>query len=203
MPNSKMIIGILGAPCSGKTTIAAQFARLACAVIDADKIAHELLETAKVKKKVQNEFGKGVFNAQGQIDRQKLSEQVFKNNDNVDKINKIIHPLVLTRCENLIADYNDQTKIKAIVLDIPLLAEVGWQKKCDKLIFVDCNDHIRTQRMAQKEGFYKKEQKKREKFQISLDKKQKIADYTISNNSDMPAAAEQVARLFTSIINNC
>lgn len=203
MPNSKIIIGILGAPCSGKTTIAAQFARLGCAVIDADKIAHELLETDSIKKKVQNEFGKGVFNSQGQINRQKLSDHVFKNYDSVEKINKIIHPLVLTRCKNLIADYNNQTKIKAIVLDIPLLAEVGWQKKSDKLVFVECNENIRTQRMAKKEGFFKKEKKKLEKFQISLDKKQKIADYTISNNSDMPATAEQVARLFTSIINNC
>ena len=84
MPNSKLIIGILGAPGSGKSTIAAQFQALGCKIIDADKIAHELLQTDTVKKKVQNEFGSEVFNSQGQIERQKLSTQVFKN---IDKLN--------------------------------------------------------------------------------------------------------------------
>ena len=94
-------------------------------------------------------------------------------------------------------ELNNSEKVRAIVLDIPLLAEVGWIKKCDKIVFVDCKSDFRALRMQEKGGFSKKQLKKRENFQISLDKKAKIADYIIDNNSGSSALAEQVFRIFT------
>jgi len=87
-------------------------------------------------------------------------------------------------------------------LDMPLLVEVGWEKLCDKLVFVDCKPQIRTER-AKKAGVFSKNQLKiRENFQISLDKKQNITDNTIDNNSDFPALVRQVANVFTEIMSN-
>ena len=85
-----------------------------------------------------------------------------------------------------------------IVLDVPLLAETGWEKRCDKLIFIACNRQKRVERAENPENF-EKILLKRENFQISLDKKAKTADYIMYNNSDLSALAEQVARIFSII----
>lgn len=202
MIGEKMIIGILGGISSGKSTVAAEFERLGCGLVDADRIVHELLETDAVKQQITAAFGQDIIDADGRIDRSELAEKVFASSEGVAASNAIIHPLVFARCEELISDFNERQEIKAVVLDMPLLAEVGWSQKCDKLVFVACKAEIRAQRGLEKGSGSKNKLKKRENFQISLDRKGKIADYTINNNSDFSAVAKQVGRIFSIIVNN-
>jgi len=164
MASGKIIIGILGRICSGKSTVAAEFARLGCDVIDADEIAHGLLEKSDIKEQIKEAFGDDVFDSTGRVDRNKLAEKVFEDEKTVERINRIIHPPVLAKCEELITEFNSRSNIKAIVLDVPLLAEAGWLGKCNKLIFVDCDEEIRARRAAKKGGFFKKSAKKTRKF---------------------------------------
>ena len=197
----KPVIGILGGIGSGKSTIAAEFAKLGCKVIDADRIAHELLQEPPVREKVMSLFGQGVLDSSGEIDRRKLAEIVFADDCMLASLNRIIHPLVLQRTQELIEQSKSQNQVKAIILDMPLLVEVGWHKKCDKLIFVDCEQKLRQVR-AKKMGFDKKQIKIRENFQISLDNKASLADNTIENNSDFSAIAKQVTGIFSYIVDN-
>ncbi len=197
----KTIIGILGGIGSGKSTVAAEFAKLGCKVIDADKIAHELLDEPDVKTKIVNLFGRAILDSAGKIVCEKLAEVVFNDADKLSSINQIIHPLVLQRSEELIQKYNSQNQVKAIILDMPLLVEVGWDKRCDKLIFVDCKKKLRLNR-AKKLGFDENQVKIRENFQISLDNKANLADNTIENNSDFSALARQVTDIFSYIMYN-
>jgi len=215
----KPIIGILGGIGSGKSTVAAEFAKLGCKVIDADKIAHELLDEPAVKEKVVGLFGRSILNPAGKIDREKLAEVVFddvrsqkselrsqnseirsqKSESALCLLSSVLHPLVLQRAQELIKQYNRQNQVKAIVLDMPLLVEVGWDKRCDKLIFVDCEEKLRLDR-AKKLGFDKNQVKIRENFQISLDSKAGLADNTIENNSDFSVLARQVTDIFSYIM---
>jgi dephospho-CoA kinase len=197
----KPVIGILGGIGSGKSTIAAEFAKLGCKVIDADRIAHELLQEPPVREKVVSFFGQAVLDSSGKIDRRKLAEIVFADDHMLASLNRIIHPLVLQRTQELIEQSKSQDQVKAIVLDMPLLVEVGWHKKCNKLIFVDCEQKLRQER-AKKMGFDKKQIKIRENFQISLDNKESLADNTIENNSDFSAIAKQVTGIFSYIVDN-
>jgi len=195
----KPIIGILGGICSGKSTVAAEFARLGCAVIDADKIVHKILDKETIKGTIVECFGAAILDSAGRIDHQKLAEMVFADADKLSALNKIIHPLVLQRAGELIGQYSRQSRVKAIVLDMPLLVEVGWDKRCDRLIFVDCERQIRTER-AKKMGIYDENQLKiRENFQISLDNKAGRADNVVDNNSDRSALAQQIADIFSDI----
>jgi len=195
----KPIIGIIGGIGSGKSTVAAEFAKLGCKVIDADKIAHELLDEPAVKAKVVGLFGRTILDSEGKIDREKLAEVVFADPQKLSLLNEIIHPLVLQRAEELIKQYDRQNQVKAIVLDMPLLVEVGWDKRCDKLIFVVCEQKLRLDR-AKKLGFDKNQVKIRENFQISLDNKANLADNTIENNSDFSVLARQVTDIFSYIM---
>jgi dephospho-CoA kinase len=197
----KPVIGILGGIGSGKSTIAAEFAKLGCKVIDADRIARELLKEPPVKDKVVDLFGQVVLDSSGKIERRKLAELVFVDENMLAALNRIIHPLVLQRTQELIEQYKGQNHVKAIILDMPLLVEVGWHKRCDKLIFVDCEQNLRRER-AKKLGFDEKQIKIRENFQISLDNKANLADNTIENNSDFSAIAKQVTGIFSYIVDN-
>ena len=197
----KPVIGILGGIGSGKSTIAAEFAKLGCKVIDADRIAHELLEELPVREKVLGLFGQAVLDSSGKIDRKKLADAAFADHKILTSLNTIIHPLVLQRAQELIEQSRSQNQVKAIVLDMPLLLEVGWHKRCDKIIFVNCEQKLRLER-AKKMGFDKNQVKIREKFQISLDNKASLADNTIENNSDFSAIAKQVTGIFSYIVDN-
>ena len=186
---------------SGKSTVAAEFAKLGCKVIDADKIAHELLVRRTIKEQITTYFGRDVLDSKGNIDRKRLGEIVFADDDKLSLLNGLTHPHVMERVEELIEQYNRQNQVKAIVLDMPLLVEVGWNRRCDRLIFVDCEQKIRAER-AKKKGFGKNQIKIREKFQISLDNKLSFADNTVENNSDFSALVRQVADIFSDIMNN-
>ncbi len=198
----KPIIGILGGICSGKSTVACEFAKLGCKVIDADRIAHQLLEQMPIRKKMINSFGSSILDSSGKIDRRKLADMIFSDGKRISQLNSIIHPVVLQRVEQLIEEYKKEPQIKAIVLDMPLLVEVNWEKRCDKLIFVACNRAKRLKR-AKKMGLFDENQfKVRENFQISLYNKADIADNTINNNSDFSALAKQVLVVFSNITDN-
>ena len=199
MVNGKAIIGLMGGVGSGKSCVAGEFLRLGCGVVDADRVGHDLLGAGHIKDKIREVFGEGVFGADGEVDRGALSEIVFHSEENVARINNILHPEILVKCEQLIDDLSI-TAAKAIILDMPLLVEVGWDKRCDFLVFIDCPEQIRAQRAEKKGTDTKKNLKKRENFQISLDTKAKIAHYTLNNHSDRQALASQVDRIF-SIIN--
>lgn len=202
--SKKPVIGILGGIASGKSFVSKQFAKLGCAVIDADEISHEVLLEEQIKNAIRNEFGNAIFDDLGNINRKRLAEIIFNDEEKVSKLNSIIHPEILAKSEKLLAEYQSRQDLKAIVLDIPLLLEIGWEKLCDALVFIEIDEKLRLQR-AQQRGFNDPEQiKKREKFQISLDKKKKKAHYIVNNNSDISATIKQIAEVLSEIMRkNC
>jgi len=203
-PDQKMpIIGILGGIGSGKSTVAKELGKLGCGVIEADKIAKELLGENEVKLQLRSLFGDSIFDQKGEVDRKKLSDVVFDDAQLLSKLNSIIHPRVFQRTEQLISDYQSEKTVKAVVLDIPLLAETGWEKRCDKLIFVACDEKIRAKRLQKKGVLSKNELKKRENFQISLDKKEEISDYVVRNETDLLELIEQIGKIFPGLTDNC
>ena len=193
------VIGILGGIGSGKSTVAGCFADLGCAVIDADAIAHTLLEREDVRGQLIDLLGAGILDANGRIDRALLGQIAFGQPETLKFLTDLLHPLVLERNEALITVYQADPNVAGIVLDMPLLLEVGWEKKCDFLVFVDCDDEKRRARIAKNGKIDIEQLKKRENLQISLDKKRKNAHYIINNNSDDSDIAGQVALILASI----
>ncbi len=196
-PSRKPIIGIIGGVASGKSTVAAEFGKLGCQVISADVIAHKLLKEEPVRDQVCELFGRGILRPSGQIDRKELARIVFADEKKLAALNKVIHPRVLRRIEELIARYNSCEPIKAIVLDVPLLVEIGWANRCDRLIFVKCDRKRRADRARQAGRMDGQDVDIRENFQISVDKKAELADNTIDNNSDFLTLVRQIQDIFS------
>ncbi len=198
-PTEKPLIGIIGGIASGKSTVAAEFRKLGCAVIDADAMVHELLREDKVRTEIVQLFGPEVLNACGELDRKRLATIVFADTKRLSALNKVLHPRVLRRTEELIAQYNKDSHTKAIVLDMPLLVEVGWADRCDRVIFVECDRRRRVERARSKGLVDDREIEIRENSQISLDSKARLADDIVDNNSDFSTLVRQIKEIFSEI----
>jgi dephospho-CoA kinase len=196
----KPVIGILGGMYSGKSTVASMFAKFGCAVIDADSISHQLLKEKDIQKKIVRVFGKEILNEKGQISRSALANRVFGDPAKLAILTGILHPVIMVRVEQLIKECDGQPAVRAIALDIPLLVEVGWEKRCDHMVFVDCAPPTRLERAKNKGVFDADQLKIRENLQISLDKKKSIADNIVDNNSDLSGLSKQIAEIFTTIM---
>ena len=201
-PRKKPVIGIVGGIASGKSTVAAEFGKLGCAVIDADAIAHTVLETSPIRNEIVRCFGAEILDSSGRIDRKKLARLVFSDPRKLTRLNGLVHPGVLQRVEAEIARYRRDDGVKAIVLDMPLLFEVGWQDHCDRVVFVSCARRQRIERARGARSIGETEIKIRENFQISLDTKAGLADNTIDNNSGFSTLVRQITTIFSDIIKN-
>ena len=196
---AKPVIGIVGGIGSGKSTVAAGFVGLGCELIDADALAHEVLGEPAVLDMLTARWGDDILDTAGMADRGRIAERVFDWPGELEFLNGLIHPRVLERAAVMIDACLAETDVRGIVLDMPLLLEVGWEKKCDFLVFVDCSEGKRADRIAKNGKIDIKQLKKRENFQISLDNKREKAHYVLNNNSDKSDMAEQIAQIFSSM----
>jgi dephospho-CoA kinase len=200
MIRKKYIIGLCGGIGSGKSTVAGEFAKLGCAVIDADAINHELLATKEVMDVLVGWWGPRILDNQGQINRHTVGKIVFQDEREMKKLTDYIHPLVIHREQELIDKYNNDNNIRAIILDVPLLIETRQHQWCDHVVFVDAEEAIRHERIHKKRGWDKKRINFAEKMQIGLDKKVEISDYRVDNNSGIPGVASQTATILSRIL---
>ncbi len=200
-PKHKPLIGIIGGIASGKSTVAREFGKLGCAVIDADQMAHAFLEEPVIRDEVVRLLGPGVVGPEGRLERRAVGQLVFADGNKLAALNALLHPRVLERTESLIAQYQQDDAVAAIVLDMPLLVEVGWADRCDRVIFVDRVLCRRVAPAGPPGTLTEQEIKNRENFQISLDEKMKLADNTIDNNSELSTLVQQIKTIFSEIMN--
>ena len=169
-------IAITGNIASGKSEVEKIIAQN-FPVFDADKIAHKFL---------------------GNVDRRALGEKVFSDPVARKKLEEYIHPKV--KDEILKIFYESQEK--CVFVSIPLLFETGFDKLFDKIIFVQCDDKLRLERLMKRNNFTKEQALKRMNAQMPQDDKINKSDFVIHNNSTKKELAEQVNELLKKILKN-
>jgi dephospho-CoA kinase len=192
----KPVIGILGGVGAGKSTVAREFAALGCRLIDADAIGHELLRQENVRGQVLARWGQAVADDDGQVDRKALASVVFADPGELAALNAILHPAIRRAMAEQIAQALADPAAAGAVVDAAVLLEAGWDDLCTDLVFVAVGDSQRAQRVADQRGWERAEWQRREKSQISLDKKAERCNYVIDNRSSGPRLREQVRRIF-------
>jgi dephospho-CoA kinase len=171
------VIGILGRVCSGKSTVAEMLGSLGARVFDADKRAHELLESPEIKEKVLKRWGRGLLGKEGKIDRGRLAGIVFSDGEALKELTTLLHPPIL---ESLRREMG-QKESSPLVLDVALLLETGLDELCDLLIFVEVEPGVREAR-ARLKGWSTEEVQRREAFQSPESKKRAKAHLVVNNN---------------------
>jgi dephospho-CoA kinase len=196
----KPIIGIAGGIGAGKSTVAAMFAELGAAVVDADRLNHEELDQPEVLATLRKWWGDGVATPQGRADRQAIRRIVRDRPQELRRLEKLVHPRISRRSEELIAAYRKDPTVRAIVWDAPLLFEAGLAEQCNCIIFVDAGPEIRLQRLTGKPSWTAEDLRKLEDSQKPLDFKKSRADYIVENNTDRDAIRRQVVSIFSKIL---
>lgn len=200
MKRHKPVIGLAGGIASGKSLVARMMAELGAGVIDADELNHEVLRRQEVRRQVEAWWGRDLYDGDGRLDRQKLAKIVFHDLAEKKKLEDLTHPLISELRQGLIERFEADDKIEMIVLDIPLLFEVGQNELCDGVIFVEVDERARIQRAGQERGWSEKELRRREKLQNSLDNKRDKSDHVVQNNSDTKTLRRHVEGLYRQLI---
>ena len=197
------LIGVAGGVASGKSMISEEFGRLGAAVISADRLAHQVLTYDEVKQAIRERFGNAVMTPEGAVDRQAVARIVFAPGEAGQKelefLEQLTHPavgrLALAEVERL----KREKTCAAIVLDVPLLFESGWNRWCDKVVYVDVPRAVRLER-ARARGWTEEDFSRREARQESLETKRRLADVMIDNSASRSHAQAQVRQVWHDLL---
>jgi len=185
-------IGITGGIATGKSTISKMVAELGFTVIDADVVAREVVEPGvNAYRSIVEHFGKDILLENGAIDRKKLGEIVFHNEDKRKLLNSIVHPEV----RKVMLEKRDQAfqrGEKAVFLDIPLLYESGLTWMVDVVLVVYTDEKTQLQRLMKRNHFSKDEALARIRSQMPIEDKRKRADAVIDNRGPVEQSKQQL-----------
>ncbi len=191
-------IGLTGGIGSGKSEVARRLAARGAVVIDADRIAREVVEPGTPGlARVVATFGEGVLRPDGSLDREKLGGIVFADPDKLASLNAIVHPLVGER----VARAQSEADPDAIVVyDVPLLAENKLAPMYDVVIVVDAPDEVRIARLAEHRGMPEQDAKARIAAQASREDRLAVADIVIPNDGPLDELEARVAEVWQELL---
>lgn len=176
-------VGLTGGIASGKSTVRRILDRLGCATLDADALVAELYRPGRAgHEAIVGEYGRGVLDANGQIDRQKLSATAFATPEAAQRLNALIHPIVLREIE-AIAARHEAGGATVFVVEATLLLEAGGRERFDRMIVVDVPPEIQIARAVGR-GMPAEEAARRMGHQMAREERLRQADFVIDNSGD-------------------
>lgn len=200
----KMIIaGITGTIGTGKSTVAAMFGDLGAFIIDADKLAHEVVEPGKPAwQAIIDNFGRELLNEDQTLNRQMLADIVFKDPAKLQVLDSIVHPQVLKEDQRLVNERKAIDPDGLVIKDIPLLLEMGRdvaRLMVDKIIVVYASPEIQLKRLIAR-GMGEADARNRINNQIPVKDKMKLADFVINNDGTFDETRVQVEAVYQQLM---
>ena len=192
------VIGICGGIGSGKSAVAAAFRALGCEVCVSDEVARTVLEQPEVRAAVVARVGRDIVRPDGSIDRAALGRAIFADAALRADIERIMHPRIEAARRAQFAKAPVSTR--AFIVDAPLLLEVGLDRECDAVVFVDAPREVRVQRVTSIRGWDAAELDRRERAQMPLAEKRARGTDAIVNDCDAVELARRVERVLGAII---
>ena len=202
-------VGLTGGIASGKSVVGEMLAALGAHLIQADHIAHELMQPGQaVYDEVVQHFGKAILNPDGSVNRPKLAEAAFGQPEQggatrVQELNQIVHPAVIRRQDEWMADMGRQDPRAIAVVEAALILEAGAADRFDRLIVVTCSEEQRVRRFAERLKIdaerARREVQRRMAAQLPDAVKITRADYVIDNAGSLDATQAQVQRLYPTL----
>ena len=192
-----VLVGLTGGIASGKSTVSQIFKEAGAFIVDADKIAHDLLKSrGYVSRLVLNVFGARILGEEGQIDRKKLGEIVFHDAKKLMILNEIVHPFVFEAAEREKEMIFAQDPHAVIVFDAPLLIETKAHKKVDIVLLVYVDKETQIKRLCERDGLSLEDAEARIGTQMSLDEKHGFANEIIDNRKSFQKVREDAMRIY-------
>jgi dephospho-CoA kinase len=188
-------LGLTGGIASGKSAVAAMLREMGFAVLDADSLAHRLIERGQpAHEEILSEFGPAITDASGRIDRAQLANVVFADRAKLDRLNAIVHPRVADVVFRQFDEWERNGVRDAAFVEAALLIEAGLDKKLDGLIVAWCKPEQQLERLVAR-GLTEAEARRRIAAQLSVEEKLRHATEKIDCSGSLEETRRQVAAL--------
>jgi dephospho-CoA kinase len=190
-------VGLTGSIAVGKSHVTSVLAELGCHVLDADEIAHEVVEPgAAGLSAVVHAFGHDVLRNDGTLDRQRLGSLVFADEAQRKLLNSILHPYIIARQDEILREWERADPNAIAIVDAALMIESGGYKRFDKLIVVHCRPEVQLQRLMTRDGLSREEAEQRIASQMPQEEKQRFADYLIDTSDGFNATRARTKEVY-------
>lgn len=192
-----MVIGLTGSIATGKSTVSQMFKDFEIPVVDADKIAREVVNPGEeAYERVVKVFGESILLPNQTLDRKALGSLIFKDEAKRKLLNSIIHPAIRERIFER-KDAYIKAGEQCVVLDVPLLFEGDYSKVVDRTIVVAVDEAVQLERLMKRNELTEEEARERINSQLSIKEKAKLADAVIDNNGTIAQSREQLKNLLS------
>jgi dephospho-CoA kinase len=199
-------VGLTGGIASGKSAVGEMFVALGAHLVQADRIAHQLMLPGQpVYNDVVRHFGGGILNPDLSVNRAKLAETAFgkapsASASRIEELNRIVHPAVIRSQDEWMEEMGRQDPHAVAIVEAALILEAGAAKRFDRLIVVTCSDEQRIARFAARQKLEleaaRKEVARRMAAQLPEAEKIKAADFVIDNSGSLEQTREQVRQVW-------
>lgn len=185
------LVGLTGGIGSGKSTVSRLLRERGITVVDADRIARDVVRAGSEGfERLVERFGEEVVAGDGELDRQRLADIVFEDDAARDDLDDIVHPLVGERIGARLAELRGTEEI--VVLDVPLLVESGMHEGCDAVIVVSAPEDVRVERLRRDRGMDPSQVRARIRAQATDEDRRAAATHVIDNSGDLDDLERQV-----------
>jgi len=206
-------VGLTGGIAAGKSSVGEMFVALGAHLIQADAIAHQLMQPGEtVYQEVVRRFGPGILDPDGKINRARLAEVAFgsstksgtaEKQSRVLQLNQIVHPPVIRKQEEWMEEIGRHDPQAIAIVEAALILEAGLLKHFDRLIVVTCQPEQRIDRWARRVHVdmetARKEIARRMAAQFPDEEKIKVADYVIDNSRPLDMTSRQVKSVYKAL----
>lgn len=199
-----MIIGLTGNIGSGKSTVSRRLAELGAEVIDTDRVSRDVVAPGTPGlERIVREFGAGVLDGNGELDRARMASLVFENPEARARLEAIVHPEVIRVVSRRISEYREgRGSAPVLVVEVPLLIESGMHSMMDEIWVVTVDRNSQVERVMARSGLSGEDVLKRIRAQMSQEEKCKYADRVIDNSGSVDETIRQVDAIWGRLTGN-
>ena len=192
-----LIVGLTGGVASGKTAVSRVLREEGAYIIDADQIARELVQLHKPAwNEIIRAFGKEILQEDGSIDRKKLADKIFTDPEQRKVLNRILHPRIKEEIDRRAKKFGQKDPEAIVVIDAPLLVELGMHHKVDRLIVVTSTKIQQMERLKKRDGRSPEEALKLFSSQMLVEEKEKLGDFVIRNKGSLEEMKKRAKEVF-------
>jgi dephospho-CoA kinase len=192
-----LIVGLTGGVASGKTAVSRVLREEGAYIIDADQIARELVQPHKPAwNEIIRAFGKEILQKDGSIHRKKLADKIFTDPEQRKVLNRILHPRIKEEIDRRAKKIGQKDPEVIVVIDAPLLVELGMHHKVDRLIVVTSTQIQQMERLKKRDGRSPEEALKLFSSQMLAEEKEKLGDFVIRNEGSLEEMKKRAKEVF-------
>ena len=189
--------GLTGGIATGKSTVSEIFRQAGAVIIDADKIGHQAMRKGlPAWRDIVEHFGHDILQSNGEINRRLLGDIIFNDAAKKNALNRIVHPQVMQEISRQLAPIEKETPTAVVILDIPLLIDVGWHRDVQEVILVYAPEEIQLQRLMVRNGLSQKEGMARIRSQLPIEEKKQFASIIIDNSGNLENTKQKTLAVY-------